>query len=235
LFLNGGHGERALWKRSSQELEIIRRFSWLHTELVPYMYSYVVSAHRGGTRLQKPTEGKYHYLFGDHLLVAPIYQDQLDNEVTLPAGKWRYWFNDHELLEGNTKFTKRFQLEEFPVYIKEGSIIPLQIERAYTGIGDSTSKNYLTWLIYPSGTSAFIVYDEKNQTPTNLTVQQQPNKLLLTLKGKHLPHIFSIYATKAPKKATLDGQAVMFRFDALKQKIYLKTDTYQHGKYQLDF
>ncbi|MEZ4902743.1 MAG: glycoside hydrolase family 31 protein [Spirosomataceae bacterium] len=35
LFLNGGHGERALWKRSPQELEIIRKFSWLHTELVP--------------------------------------------------------------------------------------------------------------------------------------------------------------------------------------------------------
>jgi len=52
LFLNGGHGERALWKRTPQELEIIRRFSWLHTELVPYMYSYVVEAHNGGMLLQ---------------------------------------------------------------------------------------------------------------------------------------------------------------------------------------
>ena len=65
LFLNGGHGERALWKRSPQELEIIRRFSWLHTELVPYMYTYVVEAHNGGTTLQSPVKGKYHYLFGD--------------------------------------------------------------------------------------------------------------------------------------------------------------------------
>ncbi len=34
LFLNGGHGERALWKRTPEELETIRKFSWLHTELV---------------------------------------------------------------------------------------------------------------------------------------------------------------------------------------------------------
>jgi len=31
LFLNGGHGERALWKRSEEELTIIRKFAWLHT------------------------------------------------------------------------------------------------------------------------------------------------------------------------------------------------------------
>lgn len=235
LFLNGGHGERALWKRSAQELDIIRRFSWLHTELLPYMYSYVVSAHRGGARLQQPTEGKYHYMFGDHLLVAPIYQDQLDNEVTLPAGKWRYWFNDHELLEGNTKFTKTFPLEEFPVYIKEGSIIPLRIERAYTGIGDSTSRNYLTWLVYPAGSNEFSVYDPQNQTPTTLRVAQHATSLTLSLTGKHLPHILAIHAAKAPKTVTLDGKSITFRFDERKQKLYLKTDTYSVGNYQIDY
>ena len=94
LFLNGGHGERALWKRSQQELETIRKFSWLHTELVPYMYSYVMTGHQGGRVLQLPIDGKYHYLFGDDFLVAPIYRDDLRNKVTLPKGKWRYFFND---------------------------------------------------------------------------------------------------------------------------------------------
>ena len=54
LFMNGGHGERRLWKRTEEELEVIRKFSWLHTELVPYMYHYVVTAHKGGRRLQTP-------------------------------------------------------------------------------------------------------------------------------------------------------------------------------------
>lgn len=54
LFLNGGHGERRLWKRTEAELEIIRKYAWLHTELVPYMYHYVVTAHDGGRRLQTP-------------------------------------------------------------------------------------------------------------------------------------------------------------------------------------
>lgn len=101
LFLNGGHGERALWKRSKQELEIIRTFSWLHTELVPYMYNYVVSAHAGGAVLQRPARGKYHYFFGEDFLVAPIYRDTMDVTIHLPQGQWRYLFDDTQIFQGN--------------------------------------------------------------------------------------------------------------------------------------
>ena len=221
LFLNGGHGERALWKRSPQELEIIRRFSWLHTELVPYMYSYVVSAHRGGTRLQRPIEGKYHYLFGDNLFVAPIYKDELENEIHLPKGQWRYWFDDKEVLTGTQTFTKKFPLEEFPLYIKEGAIIPLKIQRAYTGIGDSTSAKYLTWLIYPKGKSEFTVYDPKDQTPTTLSVDQQKNVISLNFKGRKLPSIFRIHTSARPEKVMLDGVVQEFQYDSQKQKVVL--------------
>src|SRR6266581_595109 len=65
FFLNGGHGERRLWKRTQPELEIVRKFSWLHTELVPYMYSQVVLCHNGGQPLMRPlAQGKFQYLFG---------------------------------------------------------------------------------------------------------------------------------------------------------------------------
>lgn len=222
LFLNGGHGERALWKRSPQELEIIRRFSWLHTELVPYMYSYVVSAHRGGTRLQRPIDGKYHYLFGDHLFVAPIYKDELENEIHLPEGQWRYWFNDKKVITGGTAFTQKFPLEEFPVYIKEGAIIPLHIERAYTGIGDSASAHYLTWLVYPKGRSEFTVYDTKDQTPTTLNVDQQPNMITLQFKGKKLSHLLTIHTPISPKKVTADGRDTEYIYNAKRQKLTVK-------------
>ena len=93
LFLNGGHGERRLWLRTPAELEIIRKFSWLHTDLVPYIYSHVVACHNGGPPLMRPLRlGRFHYLFGDDFLVAPIHQDSLTRTVQLPAGEWRYPF-----------------------------------------------------------------------------------------------------------------------------------------------
>lgn len=237
LFLNGGHGERALWKRTTQELEIIRKFSWLHTELIPYMYSYVVNAHQGGRVLQKPVEGKYHYLFGDDFLVAPIYKDQLKNQITLPEGKWRYFFNDKELIQGPLTFERDFPLDEFPVYIREGAIVPMNIIRDYTGIGDKSSEGYLTWLIYPEGKNEFTVYHPDKSGSTKIVSDDNPEQLIINLEGIHKPHILSIYLTGKPKKVELDNtilvDSVNCRFDEKRNKLIIRTENYTFGKYKI--
>ena len=237
LFLNGGHGERALWKRSTQELEIIRRFSWLHTELIPYMYSYVVEAHNGGTLLQRPVKGKYHYLFGDHFLVAPIYKDELVNEVRLPKGKWRYFFDDSELIEGPVTFKKEFPLEEFPVYIREGAIVPMDIKRSYTEIGDESSDGFLTYLIYPAGKSSFTVHHPDKTGSTTIQVTNSEGKINITLNGVQKPHILNIHLDKEPLKIELGGRQLSdsldFSFDAKSKKLVIRMENYEKGFYTI--
>lgn len=237
LFLNGGHGERALWKRTPEELEIIRKFSWLHTELIPYMYTYVVNAHNGGRVLQKPVSGKYHYLFGDDFLVAPVYKDQLSNKITLPRGKWRYFFNDKELIDGDKAFERKFPINEFPVYIREGAIIPMDIKRDYTGIGDRNSEGFLTFLIYPDKKSEFTVYHPDKSGSTTVQVDNNQNELLVKLSGVQKPHILNIHLDKAPRKVELDekllSDSVDYRFDSGRNKLIIRIKTYSDGKYTI--
>jgi len=235
LFLNGGHGERALWKRSEQELEIIREYSWLHTELVPYMYSYVVQAHNGGEVLQRPLRGKYHYMFGDHLLIAPIYRDEFTNEINLPEGKWRYWFNDREVIEGPLVFNREFPLDEYPVYIREGSIIPMNIERAYTGIGDTTSRGYLTLSIYPDGRTNFTIYHPENLDSTSVVVEDENESLKISLEGHKKAHILRIHLSSKPQKVVRDNislsDSLEYYFEEESNKLLIKTDNYSVGEY----
>ncbi len=235
LFLNGGHGERALWKRSQQELEIIRKFSWLHTELIPYMYTYVVNAHMGGKVLQQPVNGKYHYLFGDYFLIAPIYQDQLQNKITLPEGKWRYFFDDNEVIQGPTKFEREFPLDEYPVYIREGAIVPMSIKRDYTGIGDTTSEGYLTLLIYPEGTSEFTIHHPDKSGSTKVEVQANADELTISLDGIHKPHILNIQMEAKPEKVELDGAVLLesYSFDEKRSKLIIRSDKYINGRYRI--
>ena len=237
LFLNGGHGERALWKRTTQELEIIRRFSWLHTELVPYMYSYVVEAHKGGNVLQRPVKGKYHYLFGDNFLIAPIYKDDLTNEVTLPKGKWRYFFDDGKLIEGPSTFQKEFPLEEYPVYVREGAIIPMDIKRNYTNIGDTLSDGYLTFLIYPDKESSFTVHHPDNSGSTTVSVENSNEKINISITGVRKSHILNIHLEKKPVKIELDGLELYdneyFSFDESKHKLIIRTKEYGNGNYTI--
>ena len=237
LFLNGGHGERALWKRTSQELEIIRKFSWLHTELVPYMYTSVVKAHQGGTHLQTPADGKYHYLFGDNFLVAPIYKDQLKNKVTLPDGKWRYFFDDKEVIQGPVTFDRDFPLDEYPVYVREGAIIPMDIKRDYTHIGDKNSSGYLTLLIYPYGKSGFTVWHPDKSGSTTIKVEEIPGEIHISLGNNHKPHILNIQMDKKPQKVVLDNgtliDSVNYTFDQKRGKLIIKTDSYSQGYYNI--
>jgi len=237
LFLNGGHGERMLWKRSPQELEIIRRFSWLHTELIPYMYSYVVEAHNGGTLLQRPVKGKYHYLFGDYFLIAPIYKDNLKSTVQLPKGKWRYFFNDKDVINGPAKIEREFPLEEYPVYIKEGAIIPLNVKRSYTNLGDETSEGYVTLLIYPDKKSEFTLHHPDKNGSTTINVLNGQEKINISLSGKKVPHILRVHLKNKPQKVELDNRLIHdptdYTFDENQQKLIVKTQEYQSGNYTI--
>jgi alpha-glucosidase (family GH31 glycosyl hydrolase) len=237
LFLNGGHGERALWKRSPQELEIIREFSWLHTELIPYMYSYVVSANNGGRVLQQPLKNNYQYLFGDDFLVSPIYRDQLTWKVAIPGGRWRYFFNDKKVIEGPVNIERKFTLEEFPVYVRDGAIIPMDIKRDYTGIGDRNSNGYLTLLIYPHGKSEFTVHHPDRSGATSVLVEDGEEQIDISLGGVHKSHILNVNLDKKPSRIMLDNliliDSVNYRYDVRRNKLLIKTDNYTEGRYKI--
>jgi alpha-glucosidase (family GH31 glycosyl hydrolase) len=237
LFLNGGHGERRLWKRSWQELEIIREYSWLHTELIPYMYHYVVTAHEGGQVLQTPVDGKYHYLFGENLLVAPIYKDELKNEVQLPEGKWRYWFDDNKIIEGPVIFEKEFPLDEYPVYIKAGSIIPMNISRSYTGIGSREDEGFLTFLIYPDAPTQLFEVCREDDRSTIISYKSSEASLSIDLAGKKCPHVLKIAVANEPEKVVRDGRVLQsgldYNYDLQLEELKIKTSKYDVGNYKI--
>lgn len=239
LFLNGGHGERRLWKRSNEELEIIRTYSWLHTELIPYMYHYVVTANQGGRKLPTPVEGKYHYMFGDQLLIAPIYKDELNSEVHLPEGKWRYWFDDTKIIEGPTKLQREFPLDEYPVFIKGGSIIPMDIRRSYTGIGNEQNAGFLTFQIYPDlDQQSFEVFREKSNS-TTIRYTRKDGGISIDVSGQKCPHIMNIVMDKKPGSVELDNINLVenedYSYNPTSKKLVIKTSVYQSGKYQISF
>jgi alpha-glucosidase (family GH31 glycosyl hydrolase) len=237
LFLNGGHGERALWKRSLQELEIIRRFSWLHTELVPYMYTYVVNGSKGEEVLQRPMKKNYQYMFGDDFLITPVYKDQLTREIIFPKGRWRYFFDDKQVVEGPAKVNKEFPLEEFPVYIRDGAIIPMDVKRDYTGLGDKSSEGYLTILIYPYGKNSFTVHHPDKSGSTVIDVTEDNEMIVISLGNVHKPHILRVNINSKPKKVELDNVVLSdttdYLFDKDRNKLIIKTNSYRNGVYNI--
>jgi len=213
LFLNGGHGERALWKRTPEELEIVRKFAWLHDELVPLIYTHVVECHETGKPLMRPLgksrsgsdQGDFHYLFGDDILIAPIHQDKLARKVTLPAGQWRYWFDDAEVIAGPAKFEREFPLDEFPVYVRDGAIVPMDVSRAYTGLGDADSAGHITWNCYPVAEPSKFTLHHTDGGDSTLAMTGG-DSLSFELTGIPHKHLLRAHCKRRPTKVLLDGQ-----------------------------
>jgi alpha-glucosidase (family GH31 glycosyl hydrolase) len=235
LFMNGGHGERRLWKRSQEELEIIRKFSWLHTELVPYMYSHVVECSKGGTPLLRPLKGEYSYMFGDDFFVAPIYKDSYKRTIKLPKGQWRYFFNDKELLLGGTTIERNYPLNEMPVYIREGAVVPMNIKRRYTGLGDEESDGSITYLIYPDGKNSFTHYSTVGKAPCDIKVSLENKKITVKLESQS-PFILLIHSDTKPNNIIKNDKnvpATNWTYDGQKKKIHIKCADFGKLKFEI--
>jgi hypothetical protein len=169
--------------------------------------------------------------------VAPIYRDELINEINLPEGNWRYWFDDRESIEGPVTFSREFPLDEYPVYIREGAIIPMNVERAYTGMGDENSKGYLTLLVYPGKQQSFTVYYPDNDRTTLVAVDDRPDSLNIVLQGLQKAHILRVHLSSQPQKVILDNcilyDSLDYQFDRKGQKLMIRTDDYSSGAYTI--
>lgn len=206
------------------------------------MYSHVVACHNGGPPLMRPLEdGKFHYLFGNDFLVAPIHEDKLTRTVSLPPGRWRYLFNDREVLQGPQQITRDFPLDEFPVFVRDGAIVPLKVTRPYTGFGDQESADFTTWLIYPNGRSEFTLWHpETHPKPETTTVRVDSGSTLrIEFSGKHAPHILRILAQTKPARVTLDGNALpegqAWKFDGAQQRLIIVKREYANGTYLISW
>ena len=63
------------------------------------------------------------------MLIAPITSPIADGDafssvkVWLPEGEWLE-YETGTMLSGNATYTRRFTIDEYPVYVKAGSILP---------------------------------------------------------------------------------------------------------------
>jgi alpha-glucosidase len=142
--------------------------------LLPYLYSEFYESTQTGMPVARtlainyPTDEKIYntefqneYLFGGELLIAPVSSDKTYGNVYFPSGDWYRMTND-KLYQGNTESVVESPLDDLPVFVKSGGIIPLQ------SIIQSTSEKPAPMLeinIYNGKSpNAFTFYEDDGKT-----------------------------------------------------------------------
>lgn len=123
LMENGGGGEHRPWMFDEETTNIYRRFSQLHTSLIPYLMPESEAAHTAGVSLmQFFNKTDYSFMLGPDIFVTPLMDAGGNKTVHFPSGgNWVYLFDTTVVKTGGSTEALSFPLSEFPVYVRQGS------------------------------------------------------------------------------------------------------------------
>lgn len=123
--------EPVFWDEKTQA--IVKELIDLRYSLLPYHYTLAYENSQSGLPFARPMMMEFpgvsdtiyqQFMYGSDLLVAPVIeQGQTIKEVSLPAGEW-YDFTSNEKFTGNKQINVQSAIEEVPVFVREGTIIP---------------------------------------------------------------------------------------------------------------
>jgi alpha-glucosidase len=157
------------WTMGEIAEDITRRYIGFRYQLMPYLYSTFFESSVNGMPVLRslaidyPFESRIYddefqqqFLFGSSIMVAPVKSNNRLAKVFLPEGEWYSLFND-SIYSGNQVLLTECPIEEIPLFVEAGSIIPAQklIESTSEDPGDTLFVH-----IYKGGTKNLFTYYE---------------------------------------------------------------------------
>jgi alpha-glucosidase (family GH31 glycosyl hydrolase) len=214
LMENGGRGEHRPWLVGPDVAPTYRYFAKLHHQLVPYLYGLGLDAHLGGDPIiRDPDRELQQYRLGEDLFVAPLVTRDSRRPVQLPSGaRWYDYWNDAEPIDGGTSLVQEVPIEQIPLFIRAGAIIPMQVSDGLTGHGGTGSEGALTLLLYPEATTQRVLRpDAGRELPVKsvreagrvaVTIGASPERLVLRIKETDRPDTVTVEAGGSAESLT---------------------------------
>jgi alpha-glucosidase (family GH31 glycosyl hydrolase) len=171
--LHSDHGDRLPWQYSPSAAAAAGAFLRLREELVPYLYTMARRSYDTGLPmvralyLQWPDlAGAYshpsEYTLGPDMLVAPVISpgSSARTSVWIPPGTWIDYFTGAHFT-GPTTVQLEVPLQQYPVFVRSGAVIPTQPEElSTTAVGPQDPLVLTAW---PGAAGSFDVYDDQGQ------------------------------------------------------------------------
>ena len=137
----GKYYKREPWKWNQIKLNVIREYMQLRNKLIPYIYNEGYIYHKFGVPIVQPLYYKYpkiydepnyvnQFFFGSKIMISPIIKrknsemNRVVQRIFIPKGIW-YDYSSGKKFTGNKYYINFYKEEDYPIFVKEGSIIPM--------------------------------------------------------------------------------------------------------------
>jgi alpha-D-xyloside xylohydrolase len=135
--IHGYRSKTEMWNYGPEVEKILTQYDELRYRMIPYIYSAAWGVTSRGETLMKALPFVYpndlavrdvndEFLFGNSLLVSPVTQPKAAaRTVVLPAGDDWIDFWTGRMHRGGEKIEADASLDRIPIFVKEGSIVPM--------------------------------------------------------------------------------------------------------------
>lgn len=169
----GKYYKREPWRWDFGTFQIVKKYLKLRHRLMSYLYTEAYKYHKTGTMIFQPFYYykpevidddlyKIEYFFGSELFVSPIIdkKNQIMNRTIhrflLPEGVW-YEFTTGKRYNGDRKYVSFYKEEDYPVFAKKGSIIPLSNK---SNINNTSNPTDLEIHVFPGQNNTYRLYED---------------------------------------------------------------------------
>lgn len=133
--LHGSSSYRVPWMFDEEACDILREFVNLKCCLMPYLYGQAVRSHKEGRPVLRPMFLDFpedracdtldrQYMFGDSLLVAPIFKENGEVQYYLPEGTWYNLITGAEVSGGKWQ-KETHDYHSLPLMIRPNTVLAL--------------------------------------------------------------------------------------------------------------
>lgn len=229
------------WAFSQEYFDVLRQTILMRYKVAPYVYTMARKTYDDGISLCRPMYYDYpdaqeaysfkgQYMFGDDMLVAPVTSPMKEGYATvkvwLPEGTDWYEWATGTLLKGGQVVERAFALDEYPVYVKAGAILPFYGTVKNLRYNDEAVR--LT--VFPGGNGSFSFYEDNGNDQlykdqyarTQLSSEWKENKLTIHVgqrKGsyKDMPekrtYCVDVVGSVPADKVLVNGKPVEAEYD----------------------
>ncbi|MGA2907942.1 MAG: TIM-barrel domain-containing protein [Terracidiphilus sp.] len=168
--------ERRIWAYPEPYSAVMRSAYQLREAMQPYLYTEARRTYDTGVAFFRPLyydwpeedaayTSKNEYLFGDQIIVSPVTApaDKISGlateQVWLPKGEWiERPTGTH--FAGPTTVERSFTIDQIPVYVRAGTIVPMQPAMLHTGEKPVDPLIVNVWPLAPGASSSYPVYED---------------------------------------------------------------------------
>lgn len=209
------NAERRIWAYPHDYFLMMREVIMLRYALIPYIYTEARKTHDTGVAFMHPMYYDYpeaeeayqfpnQYMFGDSLLVAPITESISDynrlakQRIWLPEGTWVEWYTGQYFV-GPTVIERYFDLDEIPLYVRAGSILPMLPGKIVSAVGEKPLDKLMI-TVFPARSGEYNLYEDENNTNNYLEEQYTWTRL-----SQHMPDDQTLVIRIEPVEGSYEG------------------------------